>query len=66
MTGGGGARPRRVCVTRVGGDVFLVVVGDVTVAVSWLELTALAAEVSEALDVSGPCRRPRGSWPHGE
>lgn len=64
MTGDGGVRPRRVCVTRVGADVYMVVIGDVVLALSWLELTALAAEVGEALD-GGPCRRPGGSWRHG-
>jgi hypothetical protein len=60
MTGGGTARPRRVCVTRVGADAYLVVIGETVLALSWMEATALGSEIGEALD-DGSCRRPRGS-----
>lgn len=54
-----GRTPRRVCVTRTGADVYLVVVGSTTFALSWLELTALAAESSEAAGLREPLRLPK-------
>lgn len=43
-------KPRPVHIERVGADVYLLHIGDTTVALSYLEMSALRYEVMEALD----------------
>jgi hypothetical protein len=41
---------RRIDVTEVGADSYLVTIGDTRVAVNWVELRALAHEIAEAVE----------------